>query len=65
MTDSPRPTPEPERLDPPQDWADRPAINPRYKGMTPSDLARALLRPRNPKARAALDRLRSPGGGAP
>ena len=61
MTDSPRPTPEPERLDPPQDWDNQPASNPRYGGMTPGEVARALLRPRNPEAHEALDRLRSQG----
>ena len=33
------------------------AANPRYKGATVADMARVLLRPRNPAARAALDRL--------
>lgn len=33
------------------------AINPRYRGAKLSDAARALLRPRNPAARAALELL--------
>lgn len=33
------------------------AVNPRYKGAKMSDVVRVLLRPRNPAARAALDRL--------
>ena len=28
----------------PSDWADTPAVNPRYKGATPTEVARALLR---------------------
>ena len=27
----------------PNEWADTPAVNPRYKGATPRDVARALL----------------------
>ena len=37
---------------------DVPAVNPRYKGATPADMVRALTRPKDPKARAAFDRLR-------
>ena len=33
------------------------SVNPRYRGMKLSDVARVLLRPKNPAARAALDRL--------
>ena len=33
------------------------AANPRYKGVRLSDAARALTRPKNPAARATLDRL--------
>jgi len=33
------------------------ATNPRYKGAKMSDVARVLLRPRNPAARTALERL--------
>ena len=33
------------------------ATNPRYKGAKMSDVARVLLRPKSPAARAALDRL--------
>ena len=33
-----------------QKLADTPAVNPRYKGATPNDLARALLRKRTPPA---------------
>ena len=33
------------------------AVNPRYAGLTLGDMARILTRPRNPAARAALDRL--------
>ncbi|WP_420637025.1 hypothetical protein [Candidatus Palauibacter sp.] len=34
------------------------ALNPRYRGAMLSDVVRAVLRPVNPKARAALDKLR-------
>lgn len=33
------------------------ATNPRYRNAKMSDVARVLLRPRNPAARAALERL--------
>lgn len=33
------------------------AVNPRYRGAKLSDMARALLRPANPEARAALAKL--------
>jgi len=36
----------------------RPAVSPRYEGMTPGEMARALLRPRNPKIARVLDKLR-------
>lgn len=39
---------------------DAEAVNPRYKGAKMSDVARALTRPRNPQARAALARLQGP-----
>lgn len=37
---------------------DVPSVNPCYKGATPADMVRALMRPRDPEGRAALDRLR-------
>lgn len=37
---------------------DVPSVNPRYRGATPADMVRALTRPKNPAARAALDKLR-------
>ena len=33
------------------------ATNPRYRNAKMSDVARVLLRPKNPAARAALDKL--------
>ena len=36
---------------------DVPATNPRYQSAKMSDVARVLLRPKNPAARAALERL--------
>ena len=38
-------------------WDDPRAINPRYQGLRLSDVARVLTRPKNPKAREALDRI--------
>ena len=35
------------------------AVNPRYKGAKMSDVARALMRPKNPKVREALEHQRS------
>ena len=35
------------------------AVNPRYKGAKLSDVARALMRPKNPKVREALEHQRS------
>lgn len=37
----------------------RPAVNPQYQGLTPGEIARSLLRPRNPKIAKILDKLRS------
>lgn len=34
-------------------WARTPSPNPRYKGATPADIARALLLPLDPELRAA------------
>ena len=56
---APPPPSEAERKAKLDDLDSRPAENPRYEGMTPGDVARALLRPRSPKARETLDRLRS------
>lgn len=36
-----------------REWANTPSRNPRYKGATPADIARALLLPTDPKKRAA------------
>lgn len=33
------------------------AVNPRYQGLTLGGMARLLTRPKNPAARAALDKL--------
>lgn len=30
-----------------QEWANAPAVNPRYKGATPADIVRTLLKPRS------------------
>ncbi|MDE2654914.1 MAG: hypothetical protein OXI71_14005 [Gemmatimonadota bacterium] len=35
------------------------AVNPRYAGKKGSDMARVLLRPKDPKVREALDRART------
>lgn len=35
------------------------SVNPRYGTAKMSDIARALLRPKNPTARAALDKLQA------
>ena len=35
------------------------AVNPRYKGAKMSDVARALMRPKDPKIREALERKRT------
>ena len=37
---------------------DAPAVNPRYKGAKLSDVARALMRPKDPKVREALEKRR-------
>ncbi len=37
------------------DWPKRPAANPRYRGKTPEDIARALLRPTNPEAEQKIN----------
>lgn len=42
---------------PPSEPPDVEAVNPRYGTAKMSDIARALLRPKNPAARAALERL--------
>ena len=34
------------------------AVNPRYKGANLSDVARALMRPKDPKIREAIERKR-------
>ena len=34
------------------------AVNPRYKGAKLSDMARALMRPKDPKVRKALEKRR-------
>ena len=34
------------------------AVNPRYKGAKMSDVARALMRPKDPKVRKALEKRR-------
>lgn len=44
-----------------RDTEDRPATNPRYGGAIPGEVARALLRPKNPKIARTLDRLRKCG----
>lgn len=49
---------EDDRLERIREAESRPAVNPRYEGMTPGEMARALLRPRNPKIARVLDRLR-------
>ena len=36
-----KPKPLPEEL---RRWSNTPSVNPRYKGATPADMARALLR---------------------
>lgn len=36
---------------------DAKAVNPRYEGLSLSDAVRVLTRPKNPAARATLDRL--------
>ena len=41
-----------------EEMPDVKAVNPRYKGAKLSDVARALMRPRDPKVREALDRAR-------
>lgn len=33
------------------------SVNPRYEGLTLGGMAQFLTRPKNPKARAALDRI--------
>lgn len=38
------------------------ATNPRYRGAKMSDVARALLRPKSPAARAELDRVQGRSG---
>lgn len=35
------------------------AVNPRYKGAKLSDVARALMRPKDPKIREAIERKRN------
>jgi len=35
-----------------REWANTPSQNPRYKGATPDDIARALMLSRDPKVRA-------------
>ena len=56
---------ESERADLLRDRESRPAVNPRYDGMTAGEVARALLRPKSPEAREALDRLPAPGSKRP
>ncbi len=58
MAEKRPPLSEAERLDKLREQESLPAVNPRYAGMTPGEAARALLRPKNPEAREALDRLR-------
>ena len=48
MTDRPKLTEE-ERLALLRKWDNTPSPNPRYKGMTPGQAARAMTRPRKPK----------------
>ena len=38
---------EAERREAVRKWANTPAVNPAYKGATPADIVRALLRPRS------------------
>ena len=38
---------EAERREAVRKWANAPAVNPRYKGATPADIVRTLLRPRS------------------
>jgi hypothetical protein len=47
MTDKPKLTEE-ERLAKLREWDNTPSPNPRYKGLTPAQAARAMMRPRKP-----------------
>ena len=50
---------EAERLAKIREQESRPAVNPRYQGLTPGEIARSLFRPRNPKIAKIMDALRS------
>lgn len=48
MSDKPKLTEE-ERLAKLREWDNKPSPNPRYKGLTPGQAARAMMRPRKQK----------------
>ena len=50
---------EAERLAKIREQESFPAVNPRYQGLTPGEIARSLFRPRKSKIAKIMDALRS------